>query len=57
MEIINYISIIAMPLVILVIVLKALKEKISVFDIFLKGATDGVEISFKIFINLNNYPR
>ena len=52
MEIINYISIIAMPLVILVIVLKALKEKISVFDIFLKGATDGVEISFKIFPTL-----
>lgn len=52
MEIINYISIIAMPLVILIIVLKALKEKVSVFDIFLKGATDGIEISLKIFPTL-----
>ena len=52
MEIINYISIIAMPLVILVIVFKALREKISVFDVFLKGATEGVEITFKIFPTL-----
>ena len=52
MEIINYISIIAMPLVILIIVSKALNEKISVFDIFLKGATDGVEIILKIFPTL-----
>ena len=52
MEFINYISIIAMPLVILIIILQAFKEKISVFDIFLKGATEGVEISLKIFPTL-----
>jgi len=52
MEVINYISIIAMPFVILVIVFKALKEKVSVFDIFLKGATEGVEITLKIFPTL-----
>lgn len=52
MEIINYISIIAMPLVILIIIFKALNEKISVFDIFLKGATEGIEISLKIFPTL-----
>lgn len=52
MQIINYISIIAMPLVILIIVSKALKEKISVFDIFLKGATEGIEITLKIFPTL-----
>lgn len=52
MEIINYISIIAMPLVILIIVFKGVREKVSVFDIFLKGATDGVEITFKIFPTL-----
>jgi len=52
MEIINYISIIAMPLVILIIIFKALKEKIPVFDMFLKGATEGVEITFKIFPTL-----
>lgn len=52
MEIINYISIIAMPLVILIIIFKALKEKVSAFDIFLKGATEGIEISLKIFPTL-----
>ena len=52
MEIINYISVIAMPLVILLIVFYGLKEKVNVFDIFLKGATDGVEISLKIFPTL-----
>lgn len=52
MKLINYISIIAMPLLILIVVSKALKEKVSVFDIFLKGATEGVEISLKIFPTL-----
>lgn len=52
MKIINYISIIAMPLVILIIVCEAFKEKISIFDIFLKGAVEGVEISLKIFPTL-----
>lgn len=52
MKFIDYISIIAMPLVILIIVFKALREKVSVFDIFLKGATEGVEITFKIFPTL-----
>ena len=52
MKLINYVSIVAMPLVILIIIFKALKEKISVFDIFLKGATEGVEIILKIFPTL-----
>lgn len=52
MEFINYISIIAMPLVILIIIFQAFKERNSVFDIFLKGATEGVEISLKIFPTL-----
>lgn len=52
MKIINYISIIAMPLVILIIVCEAFKEKISIFDIFLKGAVEGMEISLKIFPTL-----
>lgn len=51
-KIINYISIIAMPLVILIIVGNGFKERISVFDIFLKGAKDGIEISLKIFPTL-----
>ena len=52
MEFINYISLVAMPLVILIIIFQAFKERISVFDIFLKGATEGVEISLKIFPTL-----
>lgn len=52
MEFINYISILAMPLLILIITTEAIKEKKSVFDIFLKGATDGVEITLKIFPTL-----
>lgn len=52
MKFINYISIIAMPMVILVIVCQSLSERKSIFDIFLKGAFDGVEISLKIFPTL-----
>lgn len=52
MGFINYISIIAMPLTILIIVCFAFKEKLSVFDMFLKGATEGIEISLKIFPTL-----
>ncbi len=52
MKIINYISIIAMPFVILIIIFKALNEKVSVFDVFLKGATEGIEITFKVFPTL-----
>lgn len=52
MKVINYISIIAIPVVILVIISEALREKKSVFDIFLKGAFDGAEISLKIFPTL-----
>lgn len=52
MKFINYISIIAMPLVILIIILQAVREKVSVFDIFLKGAAEGIEISLKIFPTL-----
>lgn len=52
MNFINYISIIAMPLVILLIIGNGLKEKISVFDIFLKGSKEGIEIVLKIFPTL-----
>ena len=57
MKIINYISIIAMPMVIFIIISEALKERKNVFDIFLKGAAEGVEISLKIFPTLvGNFP-
>lgn len=52
MDVINYISIIAMPLLIFIIILEAIREKIPVFDIFLEGASDGIQISLKIFPTL-----
>ena len=52
MNLINYISIMAIPLIILLIIYKEKKKKISVFDVFLKGATEGIEITLKIFPTL-----
>ena len=52
MKIINYISVIAMPLVILLIAYKGLRQKVNVFDVFLKGATEGIEITLKVFPTL-----
>lgn len=52
MNIINYISTLAVPIIILFIILYAVKEKIEIFDLFLKGATEGIEITLKIFPTL-----
>ena len=51
-NIINYISSAAIPVVIIVIIGYGLKEKIKVFDTFLDGAREGVEIVFKMFPTL-----
>lgn len=52
MNIINYISTLAVPITILFIILYAVKEKIEIFDLFLKGVTEGIEITLKIFPTL-----
>ena len=52
MNIINYISIIAVPAVILIILLYGIFERKKVFDIFLKGAKDGLDLTIKIFPTL-----
>ncbi len=52
MSLINYISVVAMPIVIFIIIGNALREKVAVFDLFLKGAKDGLEIVLKIFPTL-----
>ena len=52
MEIINYISSIAMPLIILLIILYGVSEKNKVFDTFIKGAKEGVEIVKNLFPTL-----
>ena len=44
MRLVNFLSNLAMPIVILGIVAFGLKEKVKVFDTFLEGAKEGVEI-------------
>lgn len=52
MRIINYISIIAMPIIILIIITNSFIEKNKVYDIFLEGAKEGVIIVYNIFPTL-----
>ena len=52
MEIISFVSSIAMPLIIILIVVYALLEKNKVFDTFLDGAKEGLEIVLSIFPTL-----
>lgn len=52
MRMINYISNMAMPMVILIIVIYGIVEKKNVFDLFLKGAKEGIQIVVKIFPTL-----
>lgn len=52
MKIINYISNLAIPFTILLIVSVGLIGRKSVFDIFLKGAREGLEIVINIFPTL-----
>ncbi len=52
MTIVNFISNLAMPLIILLIVTYGLVEKNKVFDDFLEGAKEGIEIVFSILPTL-----
>ena len=52
MNIINYFSNIALPAIILIILFFGIKEKINMFDIFIDGAKEGIEIIFKLFPTL-----
>lgn len=52
MKIISFISNLAMPLIILLIVTYGVKERKNVFDVFLDGAKEGVETTLKIFPTL-----
>jgi spore maturation protein B len=45
-------STIAMPLIIFIIIFSGLTEKKKIFDLFLKGAKEGIEITLKIFPTL-----
>lgn len=52
MEFINYVSNIAIPFTILLIISYGLIEKNKVFDSFLEGAKDGIKIIYNIFPTL-----
>lgn len=52
MNVLNYISNLAMPLIILIIVFYSLIERKKAFDIFLDGAKDGLNIVLNIFPTL-----
>ena len=52
MTAINYLSNLAIPFTILLILIYGLIEKNKVFDTFLNGAKEGIEIVFKIFPTL-----
>lgn len=51
-QVINYFSSAAIPVIIILIIAYGLKEKTKVFDNFLNGATEGIEIVFKMFPTL-----
>lgn len=52
MKLIEFFSNSAMPLIILLIIIYGLLEKNNVFDTFLKGAKEGLDIVIKIFPTL-----
>ena len=52
MKIVNYISTIAVPVVIIIIVIYGIADKKKVYDIFVEGSTEGMSIVIKIFPTL-----
>ena len=52
MQIINYISTIAVPFIIFIIILYGVLEKKKVFDIFTEGAKEGIRTTVKILPTL-----
>lgn len=52
MNYINYLSNAIIPSVIVIIIFFALKEKVKIFDSFLEGATEGIEMIIKLLPTL-----
>lgn len=52
MQVINFFSSLAIPLIIFIIVIYGLAEKIKIFDVFLEGAKEGIDIVVSIFPTL-----
>ena len=52
MKLVNFISNLAMPAIILLIVMYGVQEKNKVFDTFLEGAKEGIETTVNVFPTL-----
>ena len=52
MQLINFLSVLAIPATIIIIILYGLKEKVKVFDVFLDGAKEGMQIVIELFPTL-----
>ena len=52
MQFISFFSSLAMPVIILIIVFYGILKKVKVFDIFLEGAKEGIDIVISIFPTL-----
>lgn len=52
MKVINYLSTIAVPMVVLLIILYGVLEKNKVYDTFLEGAKEGMQVVINIFPTL-----
>ena len=52
MKIINYISTIAIPVVVVIIIIYGIFDKKRIYDIFVDGAKEGMSIVIRIFPTL-----
>ena len=52
MQIINYLSSISIPMIILIIILWGISQKVNVFDLFINGAKKGMKIVIKLYPTL-----
>ena len=52
MKIVSYISTLAIPIVVIIIVLYGILDKKKIYDIFVEGANEGMSIVIKIFPTL-----
>lgn len=52
MDMINYVSLIILPVIIGIIIVWGMIEKKPIFDLFLDGAKEGLEVTIKIFPTL-----
>ncbi len=52
MKIINYISVIAIPIIIVLVIIFGIADKKKIYDIFVDGVKEGMEIVIKLFPTL-----